>query len=147
MFVINLCLAWCHVCAMSYVNEAKFYYMAKLLCRQSDRILKLWSTVTKGNHIESAHLKLRVLVDGQADNIISVFKIEWLYSISCAQNNSRPSSMVHNISLGEVVQVVPGVESSITVNEFQTEFLWIGIETICIRTISKIVRDNMEISG
>ena len=61
---------------MSYVNEEKLYYMAKLLCRQSDRILKLWSTVTKGNHIESAHLKLRVLVDGQADDIISVFKIE-----------------------------------------------------------------------
>ena len=88
-----------------------------------------------------------MLIDSQTYDVVSVFQVEWLNSISCAQNNPRPGSMVHNVSLREVVQVVPGVESSIAVNEFQTEFLRRWKDRICVGTISKVVGANMGISG
>ena len=31
--------------------------------------------------------------------------------------------MIHNLPLGEVVQIIPGVETTVAMNEIQTEFL------------------------
>ena len=52
-----------------------------------------------------------------------MLKVEWLYSISGTQHNSGSCCMIHNLPLGEVVQIIPGVETTVAMNEIQTEFL------------------------
>lgn len=58
-----------------------------------------------------------MLIDSQANDVISVFKVEWLDSISSAEYNPCTSSMVHNLPLREVVKIIPGVKSAIAMNE------------------------------
>ena len=63
------------------------------------------------------YLKLGMLIDSQTDDVISVFKIEWLDTISSAEYNPCPSSMVNNVPLREVVKIIPGVKSPVPMNE------------------------------
>ena len=52
-----------------------------------------------------------------------MLKVEWLYSISGTQYNSGSCCMIHNLPLGEVVQIIPGVKTTVAMNEIQTKFL------------------------
>lgn len=38
--------------------------------------------------------------------------------------------MIHNFPLGEVVQIIPGVKTTVTMNEVQTEFLWKNMHVV-----------------
>ena len=52
-----------------------------------------------------------------------MFQIKRLDAIRRAQYNSCSSSVVNEIAVRKVVQVVPGVETAVAVNEVKTKLL------------------------
>lgn len=63
------------------------------------------------------YLKLGMLIDSQTDDVISVFEVEWLDTVSSAEYNPCPSCMVNNVPIREVLKIIPGVKSPVPMNE------------------------------
>ena len=70
-----------------------------------------------------SHLEFGMLVYSQANDIIGVFQIKCLLSIGCTQHDPSPRSVVHNVTIWQIVEVVPGVKSPVAVYKVQTELL------------------------